>query len=64
MLDKDGVVGQLYGIKKVPNIFIINPEGLIEYMGAVDSIRSSNKFDTMAAKNYLKSALKENRQFK
>lgn len=55
--DGDGKVGKAYGAKTTPHIFIINPEGVLVYNGAIDSIRSANPKDIEKAENYVKSAL-------
>jgi Peroxiredoxin len=55
--DVDGKVGKAYGAKTTPHIFVINPEGVLVYNGAIDSIRSGNPKDIEKAENYVKSAL-------
>ncbi len=55
--DQDGAVGQLYGAKTTPHMYVINPEGILVYNGAIDSIRSSNPRDIPNAENYVESAL-------
>jgi len=57
LLDPSGEVGQKYGAKTTPHIFIINPEGKIIYAGAIDSIRSTNSADCSKADNYVREAL-------
>lgn len=59
LLDEDGKVGKLYGAKVTPHMFVINPEGKLIYMGAIDSIRSANVADVKKAKNYVAAALDE-----
>src|ERR1700692_2190240 len=36
LLDQDGKVGQAYGAKNTPHMFVINPEGKVIYEGAID----------------------------
>lgn len=36
LLDESGQVGRSYGAKTTPHIFIISPEGLLLYAGAID----------------------------
>jgi len=55
--DVDGTVGKAYGAKTTPHIFVINPEGVLVYNGAIDSIRSADPKDIEKAENYVKSAL-------
>jgi len=57
LLDPSGDVGQKYGAKTTPQMFIINPEGKIIYMGAIDNIRSTNSADCTKAENYVRQAL-------
>ncbi len=57
LLDPAGEVGQKYGAKTTPHIFIINPEGKIIYAGAIDSIRSTNSEDCAKTDNYVRQTL-------
>jgi peroxiredoxin len=56
--DADGKVGQLYGAKSTPHMFVINAEGKLVYQGAIDD-NPSPKADPKAAKNFVRSALDE-----
>src|ERR1700730_5120434 len=59
LLDPDGKVGQSYGAKNTPHMFVINPEGKIVYEGAIDSKASPNPNDIPNSTNYVKAALDE-----
>ncbi|MDZ7722457.1 MAG: thioredoxin family protein [candidate division KSB1 bacterium] len=59
LLDHDGSVGNQYGAKTTPHMFIINKEGKVVYNGAIDSIRSTDPADVSKAKNYASQALDE-----
>ena len=59
LIDEDGAVGQLYNAKVTPEMFIINPEGVLVYMGAIDDKKSTDPADVAGAKNYVKQALGE-----
>lgn len=59
LLDPDGKVGKLYGAKTTPHMFIINPEGILIYNGAIDDKPSTNVADIAKAKNYVQTALDE-----
>lgn len=59
LLDPDGTVGRRYGAKTTPHIFVINPEGILIYKGAIDDKPSTNVTDVKTAKNYLTAALDE-----
>lgn len=58
ILDSSGEIGHLYGAKTTPHMFVINPEGMLVYAGAIDS-NDSFKPETIAgATNYVREALK------
>lgn len=59
LLDEDGAVGKLYQAKTTPHMYVINPEGVLVYAGAIDSIKSTNAADIPKATNYVKAALDE-----
>jgi hypothetical protein len=57
--DSDGKVGHLYGAKTTPHLFVIGRDGVLDYEGAIDSIRSSDQADIPKAENYVSEALAE-----
>lgn len=57
LLDSDGRVGRMYNAKTTPHIFIINPKEELAYMGAIDSISSTDEKDIVKSKNYVSDAL-------
>jgi peroxiredoxin len=59
LIDEDGTVGKLYDAKVTPELFVINPEGTLVYMGAIDDKKSVDAADVAGAKNYVKQALDE-----
>lgn len=59
LIDEDGAVGKLYNAKTTPEMFIINPEGNLVYMGAIDSKPSASQGDIADATNYVQVALTE-----
>lgn len=59
LLDPDGTVGRLYGAKTTPHMFVINPEGVLIYAGAIDDIASPDPGDIPEAVNYVATALEE-----
>lgn len=59
LLDEDGKVGKLYDAKTTPEMFIINPEGLLVYAGAIDDNKSPDASVIPQSKNYVKVALEE-----
>jgi hypothetical protein len=58
-LDRDGKTGRAYGAKTTPQMVLINPNGIVVYNGAIDSIRSANAADIPKATNYVKQAVQE-----
>ena len=57
LLDPEGTVGRAYGATHTPHMFVIDPEGVLIYAGAIDSIRSTNPDDIARAGNYVRMAL-------
>lgn len=57
ILDADGSVGKLYAAQTSPHLFIINPQGILEYKGGIDSIKSAKEDDIPKATNYVREAL-------
>jgi len=57
LLDPSGDVGQKYGAKTTPHMFIINPDGKVIYAGAIDSINSPKSADCDKATNYVRETL-------
>ncbi|HNV85441.1 MAG TPA: thioredoxin family protein [Candidatus Omnitrophota bacterium] len=57
--DPDGRVGRAYGAKATPHMFVINPDGILVYQGAIDSIPSTDPADIPKAENYVEAALFE-----
>ena len=59
LLDPDGVVGHLYDARATPHMVVIDPTGLVVYMGAIDDKPSFNLADVKTAKNFVVAALEE-----
>ncbi|MGE0268376.1 MAG: thioredoxin family protein [Candidatus Omnitrophota bacterium] len=59
LFDTDGTVGKMYGAKTTPHMYVINPEGVLIYQGAIDSISSFDSADIKAADNYVIKALSQ-----
>ena len=57
LLDETGKVGQLYGAKTTPHMFIINKEGVLAYQGAIDDKADTDQASIAGAKNYVAEAL-------
>jgi peroxiredoxin len=59
LLDESGQIGQLYGAKTTPHMYIISPQGQLLYAGAIDSIASARADDIRSAINYVRQGLSE-----
>ena len=59
LLDENGKVGQLYGAKRTPEMYVINKEGTLVYHGAIDDKKTPDPADIPGAKNFVAAALDE-----
>ena len=59
LLDPMGTMGQAYGAKTTPHMFVISPEGLLLYNGAIDDKPTTDISDVPTANNFLSAALGE-----
>ena len=57
LMDAEGTVGQAYGARTTPHMYIVNPQGSLIYAGGIDSIPSSRADDLKAAVNYVKQSV-------
>ena len=57
LLDPTGQVGHAYDAKTTPHMYIVDPQGLLVYAGAIDSIPSVRVADIDKATNHVKMAL-------
>ena len=55
--DADGRVGHLYDAQTTPHMFVINPQGILIYQGAIDDTPGTDIDDLKTAKNYVSAAL-------
>lgn len=59
LLDEDGKVGQAYGARATPHMFVIDPKGAVLYAGAIDDKATWRPEDVKTAKNWVAAALDE-----
>jgi len=59
LLDPTGDVGHAYSAKTSPHMFVINPDGVLVYNGAIDDKPTSDQADVPTATNYVSAALNE-----
>jgi hypothetical protein len=59
LLDESGEVGKKYGAKRTPEMYVVNPEGILVYHGAIDDKPSTDPGDIAGSKNFVAAALEE-----
>jgi alkyl hydroperoxide reductase subunit AhpC len=59
LLDPSGTVGHLFHAQTTPHMFVINPEGMLIYNGAIDDKPSARASALEGAHNYVAAALDE-----
>lgn len=57
LLDPTGQVGQLYGAKTTPHMYIVDKNGVLAYQGAIDDKPDTEQASVKLAKNYVAEAL-------
>ena len=61
LIDEEGHVGQLYGVRIVPFFVVIDPDGMIVYEGAFDDTPDPYKEREEGSINYIQAALDDAR---
>jgi len=59
LLDPSGEIGRLYDARTTPQIYVVNPQGVLIYNGAIDNKPSTNPADVATATNYVSAVLTE-----
>lgn len=59
LLDPSGNIGHLYDAKTSPHMFVINPQGVLIYDGAIDDKPTPDLSDVPGATNYVSLALEQ-----
>ncbi len=57
LLDPSGEVGHLYEAKTTPHMFVIDPQGVLIYDGAIDDKPTRDLAEVATATNYVSAAL-------
>lgn len=57
ILDEEGKIGRAYGAAVTPHMYVIDGEGVLQYMGAIDDKPTANHDDIETAANYVTAAL-------
>lgn len=59
LMDVAGPLGRLYEARTTPEMFVIDPQQTLIYMGAIDDRPKPEQTDVASAKNYVSAALEE-----
>ncbi len=59
LMDESGRIGQLYGARTTPHMYIVGPQGQLLYAGGIDSVPSARVDDIKTATNYIRQGLNE-----
>lgn len=59
LLDPMGTMGMAYAAKTTPHMYVISPDGVLLYNGAIDDKPTTDVADVPGATNYLNAALNE-----
>jgi len=57
LLDPEGKLGHLYEAKTTPHMYVIDKDGKLAYMGAIDDNPTANHASVKTAHNYVREAL-------
>lgn len=59
LIDESGTVGKAFGAKTTPHMFIINPDGVLIYQGAINDKPPARKASFEGTRNHVLAALDE-----
>ena len=59
LLDPAGTVGMAYAAKTTPHMFVVSPDGMLVYNGAIDDKPTTDQADIATASNFVSAALTE-----
>jgi len=58
LFDENGAMGKAYDARTTPHMYVIDKNGVLQYMGGIDSIPSANAADIPKATAYFANAAK------
>ena len=61
ILDPEGVIGKQYAARTTPHMYVIDPQGVLRYMGGIDDKPTARHSDVKGANNYVRAALADMR---
>ncbi|MFV8256534.1 redoxin domain-containing protein [Bdellovibrio bacteriovorus] len=53
LVDENGKMGKAYGAKTTPHMYLIDPQGVLRYNGAIDSNDSADPATIASSENYI-----------
>ena len=59
LMDEDGKVGQAYGARTTPHMYVVDPQGQLIYAGGIDNQPSARGAEQKNATNYVRLAVNE-----
>ena len=59
LFDPNGTAGRLYGARTTPHMYVIDAQGVLRYMGGIDSIASTDQDDLAKATQFVPQVLAE-----
>lgn len=59
LMDESGKIGRAYGARTTPHMYLIDPQGVLLYAGAIDNKPTANPADIAGATNHVRQALDE-----
>ena len=57
LFDPEGIVGRAYDARTTPHMYVIDAEGVLRYMGAIDDQPTTRRSSVEGATNYVRLAL-------
>jgi peroxiredoxin len=59
LLDPSGEIGRAYGARTTPQMFVIDADGVLDYMGGIDDRPTTDPADIPGSTNYVRAAMAE-----
>ena len=59
LMDEDGKVGQTYGARTTPHMYLVDPQGMLIYAGGIDNLPSARGAEQKSATNYVRQGVNE-----
>jgi alkyl hydroperoxide reductase subunit AhpC len=59
LIDEPGIIGRAYDARTTPHMYVIDPDGTLIYMGAIDDNRGTSTNAIAGARNHVVEAVRE-----